>query len=473
MQVETLYSVGKGKKDRFNKKLFDYLIKNSSIPDGIQYLITTSIISDGVNIHNKDIEKIIIVDVKNWWVKRQYIARFREGVDNVYDLINSNGKEKLNWFYLEEEKTKRIEVFKQHLISFKQLKNNRLEFGDKIGYGKKINMIPLPESNDFIYFDEDTNEFYLSDEKIGLSIIDDLNGIMYNDHRKAREFYEKIAGFKVIQIGVDKLLPNKNESSELSNDEKNYVLNHFQRIFTVYVNKNHPEHPLRKNIHPSLLDDSSFDQDGFFKNNQKFFSYNNQLIHNLLKKVFELSLYRYPASLIFKLIELRLNKKHSTARKIERAFYYFFRMEALNRLNIIVDDKDAFIRFAQTKSDYKLLISHFNYKIGKNKIDYTRMSEELKEYNTQEILDAISGLYKITSKYSGIIYVSDYYPIGNDGEEIIENYGILSDNDFFDYNNVPYYMLKRDLTDWSDKQKFQWSKSEEEKLAHLRSRIKF
>ncbi len=451
MQVEVLYSIGKGKKENFNLNLYRYLIENDAIPEGVEYLITTSIISDGVNIHNKDIENIIIVDVKNWWVKRQYIARFREGVDCVYDLLNSSGDKKFNWFNLEDAKINRREAFELHLKSFKQLKEKRKEFGNSIGYVGNINMIPLPESNDFIYFDEDTYEFFLSDEKVGLSIVDDLNNIMYNDHRKAREFYTNIAGFKVIQVGVEKLLPFNNEKNILSPAEKKYVIENFKKIFVVYVNEKYAKHPQRKNIHPLLLDSTGFDQRTFYNNNQKFYSYDTQIMRNLLHKVFELSLYRYPASLLNKLIELKLNNEHSHAKKVERAFYYYFRMDALNNLTLIVDPEISNL-LIQDHRDYRLLIEQSKYYEKEAKIiDYKRMKNELQDYKSHEILDALAGLYKISSQSMGKFHVSNYYPTEySPVEGLMQKFKIDGDQDVIDYSMVSWYMLREDLVKWKN-----------------------
>jgi hypothetical protein len=100
-------------------KLFESITDNETIPSGIQYVLTTSVISDGVNIVNHDIEAVYLLDVANLILLRQFVARFRKGIKNIYDIIPKAQKpEPKKWFDFPVE-LKRITALHEQIAEAK------------------------------------------------------------------------------------------------------------------------------------------------------------------------------------------------------------------------------------------------------------------------------------------------------------------------------------------------------------------
>ncbi|MBO8140218.1 MAG: hypothetical protein H0Z22_07090 [Thermosipho sp. (in: Bacteria)] len=63
-----------------------HIIENNAIPEDVDILLTTSVISDGINILNKNINNVYLCGEYNPLKKMQFIARFRKGVNMVFDI---------------------------------------------------------------------------------------------------------------------------------------------------------------------------------------------------------------------------------------------------------------------------------------------------------------------------------------------------------------------------------------------------
>lgn len=72
--------------DNKDNPSYHYIEEEEQIPENIEYLLTTRLIADGANIRS-DIKSLYILDVKDFWIKRQFIGRFRNSLENVYDFI--------------------------------------------------------------------------------------------------------------------------------------------------------------------------------------------------------------------------------------------------------------------------------------------------------------------------------------------------------------------------------------------------
>lgn len=68
------------------------IVKKELIPNDIDILLTTSVINDGVNISNKNINNVYLCREYNILKKMQFIARFREGFHSVFDIGNYHTK---------------------------------------------------------------------------------------------------------------------------------------------------------------------------------------------------------------------------------------------------------------------------------------------------------------------------------------------------------------------------------------------
>lgn len=74
---------------------FKYLVNNERIHDDIKYFLTTSVISDGVNIKNEDIDSFYLFGLNDLTLLRQIIKRPRNKVGNIYDFVSSKSCESI------------------------------------------------------------------------------------------------------------------------------------------------------------------------------------------------------------------------------------------------------------------------------------------------------------------------------------------------------------------------------------------
>lgn len=73
--------------DQRKGRFYDYLITNKKFNNSARVVITTSIISDGVNIINDNIGAVYSFEIYNFFLIRQFLARFRNGIKCHYDFI--------------------------------------------------------------------------------------------------------------------------------------------------------------------------------------------------------------------------------------------------------------------------------------------------------------------------------------------------------------------------------------------------
>ncbi|MBU2493252.1 MAG: DEAD/DEAH box helicase family protein [Bacteroidetes bacterium] len=71
---------------------FRYLVEHEMIHPDIRYFLTTSVISDGVNINNDDIENFYLFDTMDLTLLRQIIKRPRKQVGYIYDFVSGTVK---------------------------------------------------------------------------------------------------------------------------------------------------------------------------------------------------------------------------------------------------------------------------------------------------------------------------------------------------------------------------------------------
>ncbi len=67
---------------------YAYLTEFEEIHPDVEFLFTTRVISDGANIKN-EIACVYLIDLNNnFWVKRQFLGRFRTKLNQVVELID-------------------------------------------------------------------------------------------------------------------------------------------------------------------------------------------------------------------------------------------------------------------------------------------------------------------------------------------------------------------------------------------------
>ena len=457
-KVESLYIPGKGQNKSFNKKLFDHLVKTNFIPDEVEYFITTSIISDGINILNDNIDRIIIFDIKDWWVKRQFISRFRKGVKEVLDMTYGSHKSTCCWFDIKSEFESRLSKFTDHKQNFEKLKEERIAFGKKLGL-EDIPMMPLPIDNDFIYFDNNKKQFEVSKERIALSIIDDINYIMWKDTEKSIEFCKEIAKYKVAAVSLSKLVDNKDAdkpTTKLSIKEKEYFLKELKTFFKIYVDLYHKNNPKCRYIHEDFFPIMDFDSDGFYKRYFKIFE--NEAAKNVLKEIFSHSILHYPFDLSHRYASLRINNETTPADKMIKEFEAYFRMLAKN---YIVNSKKISTntkQFTLNNPKYKLIdMIEKYYDVKGNYINYNKLREHCKKEKivktSHDLLSALHAIYELKTKSDGKFKNRRAPNEIRDLDSLLERHG-LDPYDLaykIDDTSSFYMILHNDIETWLQK----------------------
>ena len=103
---------------------------NSKVPEGCKLLLATSVMSTGINLNGSQFNNVFIYNESNLIEVIQFIYRFREGINRVFDFIPFDTR-KQNKFNFEEEYEELVktyqkmickinEVFKENFVFLKQ-----------------------------------------------------------------------------------------------------------------------------------------------------------------------------------------------------------------------------------------------------------------------------------------------------------------------------------------------------------------
>ena len=182
------------------------IANEQKIRSNVEILLTTSVISDGVNIHNEDIVAVYFLEVEDMTMYRQFYRRFRKGVSNVYDFIKDSNDKNLDWPDYKRNVRTKIEKFSQLCM---QLPMFLRSVNFSISESSKV------LSSDCIYVDKHTNEFRINKYRI---ISDELNlifSLMKDDVNKRKEYLE---AFENVIVNVSTFDLNKVGTEDIKND---------------------------------------------------------------------------------------------------------------------------------------------------------------------------------------------------------------------------------------------------------------
>ena len=166
-----------------NSKSYNDLITTQKI---LEYTLTTRVIADGANIYGK-LDSIYMLNIHDFWLKRQFVSRCREEVRVIYDLISYKSERpetwpKINDYYLLQEK---LYQEQNNLLNQKvEFEANNKNFSPlKIYYDERACM-------QHSYWDKENGKFILSKESIRYRIIKELNSKMANNIEMAIDYYQ-------------------------------------------------------------------------------------------------------------------------------------------------------------------------------------------------------------------------------------------------------------------------------------------
>jgi hypothetical protein len=188
-KIKILKLMSENKESRDFKRLSQKL----EIQKGIDCLITTSVISDGLNIQNDNIHTVMLINSKNPIINRQFIARFRKGVkQNISLFLKKTDKIKMELQNIETIYEDLLPTFQKDLENERQRQSLIKERGIKLK-SKKYG----PEHK--VYVNE-SKEAFLSQEAIVYDLYQQFNENLHKDPNLLVEYYKEIAHYDVTSL---------------------------------------------------------------------------------------------------------------------------------------------------------------------------------------------------------------------------------------------------------------------------------
>lgn len=176
-----------------NTEEFQAIVENSEFNSHIKVVLTTRLFSDGVNIYNR-IGTLILVDVKDYWMKRQFIGRFRKGINRIIDL-HKKFDENERFFPKRRLYLSNTLSFAEELtttynkpIYSNQIRNNQL---------KKKRLYSNPLKADHFFFSSINKKYEISWASILSEYQNLLNSAIHTSFKTLRTFYESICGYSI------------------------------------------------------------------------------------------------------------------------------------------------------------------------------------------------------------------------------------------------------------------------------------
>ena len=188
-------------------KTFQEIANSDNIPEYVKYILTTRVISDGVNIKNKDIDAVVFLDCRDFALKRQFISRCRNGINvGVYDFLSFIQKDEDDEPFQFDEISSLGRLYKDKLeyvqsnvnLVNESIKGSALvskDMSDNIKEKLKVGLI----------YSETKQEFIVAKEKIGSSIVKSLDWNLRRDYNLACNYYSMIACYEVENIDASEM----------------------------------------------------------------------------------------------------------------------------------------------------------------------------------------------------------------------------------------------------------------------------
>ncbi|TDO86475.1 type III restriction/modification enzyme restriction subunit [Halanaerobium saccharolyticum] len=201
---------------------FRNLINNDKINKKIRLVLTTSLIDDGVNIKNKNINNIYYFGSLDFNAIVQFPNRNRNGFNTMFlfgkhnnDREAFNINERFNYLYNADKET--IGRYNNVLKELNYSPENKKKENELSSLINSITKTLETLDSNFVSLDKKKNIYYIDKNKISLRVYQKLNGTLSN-HDILETVLNEYAGFKnVKKINQSN---NKNYSSEKKQEMK-------------------------------------------------------------------------------------------------------------------------------------------------------------------------------------------------------------------------------------------------------------
>ncbi len=390
-QVKILHSALKESDD------YIYLTRKENIDPSVKFLLTTRLISDGVNLYSERCNIFVTDCNNNFWVKRQLIMRFRRAEKKVFDL---NRKCKSS-----SETLRSFEEFYHSTIESTTdlIELSKRQFKDKRKIYPKLTLEKHFENNNgAAYYSEYKDAIVLSKNHIRFLLINKINSLLPRKLSLTRLLYKELANFSVTVEDIDKHIDSQTAISEEEFDllsgrikelplkkQPEIIFKYFRQIFTEYLLNIDRERTFNQNLY--RLIDHGYYQNTFLKGMISVCVNNKESIR-LIDDIYNLAVDGYPESLLKKMLYMK-----------------------------ITDPK----RFAVLKLSLNLLT---NYRIINSCEKYINLIEDSDLYselvNLKLFLDTIEEGYTFPGNFRNELFkiLNDYDPIHWSSNRIISTY---------------------------------------------------
>lgn len=182
-----------------NEALFVSIVEDEKIPAEVKYVLTTSVISDGVNIMNQKVDAVYLLECQNLLLLRQFIARFRKGVKNVYDIIphqkHDTGAKK--WFDYSVE-LKRMTALYEKIADEKTIfLNNSGLINSNVNTEFLKNAAGNTNSElDFLRVKGSSGLVVVNYQRLTLDMLEHFNQVAFVDVAKRKEYLDHFLNLK-------------------------------------------------------------------------------------------------------------------------------------------------------------------------------------------------------------------------------------------------------------------------------------
>jgi hypothetical protein len=372
-----------------NESLFISIVEDEKIPAGVKYVLTTSVISDGVNIMNQHIETVYMLECQNLIMLRQFIARFRKGVQNVYDFIPhpKYNVGSIKWFDFTVELKRLVALYEK----IAEEKTNFLNTSGLIRATVNMNFIQNATGNtnkelDFLRERGKTGLIVVNHQKLTLDFLNNFNQVAYLDLVKRKEYLDHFLGLScntdvLLKAKVD-LTASKAKVKDRAQKDRNAMINFLskepQKTITTYLQQ--VNQSLMKRIKDKIggLYDPNLSTLDFFNTNKRVLTLKDST--RLIERYMLFHKYHFSHDFIITLL------------KKSDAEIYEFELGYHTQLNLeLVKNHSQILRYN------KKSLQVFHYAVFKFIYDYFQVHKEftydglLHELNTYLLTKKISN----------------------------------------------------------------------------------
>lgn len=353
--------------------VFESITDNETIPPEVKYVLTTSVISDGVNIVNQNIEAVYLLDVDNLLLLRQFVARFRKGVKNIYDIIPA-AKDSTNqkkWFDFPVE-------LKRVIALYEKIAEEKTRFLTECGLVKSAAQVEMLKSAignairevDFLRISDESEEVIVDHPTLTLDLLETFHSTALIDPQKRKEYLDHFLNVNCKSIAMHKVKTDITVSKERvrAKAEKDksalvkLIKKDTKKVVTTFLQKINPSlFSQIKNSIGEIYDPSVASQE-FYDKYKKILKLKES--QRLIEQYMQFYKFGFPHEFIMELLE----KKDNEIGEFLLDYYTLLTLE-------MVQNHSAILKYN------KKSLQVFNYAVFKFLYDYFPVKKEF-DYDT-------------------------------------------------------------------------------------------